>query len=50
MILNNWPNDARTNYFFLATIGMTNFLKAENNLLDNFEEELEDARYFDSLE
>ncbi len=42
MILNNWPNDAWTGYCFLVTMGMTIFLKTEDKLLDNFEEELED--------
>jgi len=49
MILNNPQNDARTGYFFLATMEMTNFLKAEDKMLDNFEEELQDVGYFDSL-
>ncbi len=48
MILNNQPNDARTGYFFLATMEMTNFLKSKDKM-DKFEEEFEDARYFDSL-
>jgi hypothetical protein len=30
MILNNRPNDARTYYFFLATMEMTIFLKIED--------------------
>jgi hypothetical protein len=50
MILNNWPIDARTDYFFLATMGMTIFLKVQYKMLDNFEEELKDVGYFDSLE
>jgi hypothetical protein len=50
MILNNWAIDARIVYFFLVTMGMAKILKVENKMLDNFEEELEDVGYFDSLE
>jgi len=50
MILNNWAIDARIVYFFLVTMGMANFLKVEDKMLDNFEEELEDSGYFDNLE
>ncbi len=42
MILKNWPSDARTSYCSLAIRGMT----IEEELLDDFENELEDARYF----
>jgi hypothetical protein len=30
-------------------MGMTKILKAENKILDDYEEELEESRYFDSL-
>jgi hypothetical protein len=49
MILKNWPSDARTNYPSFATMRMVEFLKAKDKMLDNFEEELKDVGYFDSL-
>ncbi len=35
--------DATTNYVSLTTMRMANFLKVEDKMLDNFEEELEDV-------
>ncbi len=46
----NWPSDARIDCSFLIAMGMADFLKVKNKMLDIFEEELEDARSFDSLE
>ncbi len=43
MILKNWPSDVRTSFCSLALGGMT----IEEELLDDFENELEDARYFE---
>jgi hypothetical protein len=43
MILKNWPSDATTIYASLTTMKMAIFLKVENRMLDNFEEELDDA-------
>lgn len=48
MILKNWPNDARTNCSSLVVMGMVEFLKVEDKMLDDFEKELEDFGYFDS--
>jgi hypothetical protein len=45
MILKNWPSDARTSYCSLAIRGMRG-MTIEEELLDDFENELEDARYF----
>jgi hypothetical protein len=49
MILNNWPNDAKTNFFFSCYHGDDKFFEVKYKMLDNFEEGLEDAGYFDSL-
>jgi hypothetical protein len=49
MILKNWSSDARTDCFSLVTMRMAKFLKVENKMLDDFEKELEESRYFDRL-
>jgi hypothetical protein len=49
MILKIWPSDARTNCFSLVAMGMGKILKVEKKMLDDFEEELQECRYFDSL-
>jgi hypothetical protein len=50
--MKNWLSNARTNSPSLGTIcmKMVEFLKVKDKMLDNFEEELEDFGYFDSLE
>jgi hypothetical protein len=50
IIMKNWPSNARTNCPSLATMKMVDFLKVKDKMLDNFEEELKDFGYFDSLE
>jgi hypothetical protein len=39
----NWPSDVKTDYSSLTAMGMVEFLKVKDKMLDNFEKELEDC-------
>lgn len=45
MIYKNWPDDAQTNCE-LASGDVDDFFSKESDLLDDFEEDLEEAGYF----
>jgi hypothetical protein len=49
IILKKLPSGARTDCFPFVAMGMAKNLKTENKMLDDFEEELEECRYFDRL-